>query len=61
MDSMEISWDSPAKAKHRYRFFNYLMGNNPEGVHEALIKTARMELGENGSLLPKLNLGSAED
>ena len=61
MDSMEINFNSAVKSKHRFRFFNYLMGNNAEGVHQALEKTAKMELGENGKLLPKLKLGSTNE
>lgn len=61
-DSFEIYWDSnESKNKHQYRPLQYLLGNQPQTVHEVLQNIARKELGKNGKLLPKLKFGTPEE
>lgn len=60
MDAMEINYSAGAKAKHAGRILEYLAGDRPDAVSNALQQTAKMA-GEKGHLLPKMQFGSVDD
>lgn len=60
MDSGEIDFTNPNKAKHAKRFLEYLAGDNQEAVHRALELESK-RAGSLGHLLPKMNFYSPEE
>ena len=60
MDSGEIDFTNPNKAKHAGRFLEYLAGDNPEAVHRALDLESK-RAGALGHLLPKMKFGNPEE
>lgn len=60
MDSGEIDFTNPNKAKHAKRFLEYLAGDNQEAVHRALDLESK-RAGSLGHLLPKMNFHSPEE
>lgn len=60
MDSGEIDFTNPNKAKHAGRFLEYLAGDNTEAVHRALDLESK-RAGALGHLLPKMNFYSPEE
>ena len=60
MDSGEIDFTNPNKAKHAKRFLEYLAGDNQEAVHKALELESK-RAGSLGHLLPKMNFYNPEE
>lgn len=63
MDAVEANFliDPEHKGKHAGRFFNYMIGDRPDVIHNAFNRIAKMAFGKNGHLLPKLKFGTPEE
>ena len=61
MDSLEIDPSKAGKEKHAGRFIEYLSGDNQKAVHDALLSHAKMKVGSQARLLPKMEFGSKDE
>ena len=63
IDATEANFlDDPTnKGKHAGRWFNYLIGNRPDAISNALSKATKMMYGQNGTKLPKMKFGTVEE
>lgn len=61
MDSLEIDPSKAGKEKHAGRFIEYLSGDNQQAVHNALLAHAKMKVGSQARLLPKMEFGTKEE